>query len=99
MFEDAKTYFINKEELDFIEEINKELFWVLFPNPASETITIKFTKDPIQETIQIYSAIGSLTKVMDVSGVITLSVADLPNGLYFIRLKNNEQHPLRFIKQ
>ncbi|HOY31389.1 MAG TPA: PKD domain-containing protein [Bacteroidales bacterium] len=81
-----------------IEVRDQELFWSIFPNPASETITIIFAKYPVQEEIQIYSATGCLTKVMDVSGATSLSVADLPNGLYFIRLKNNEQPPLKLIK-
>ena len=81
-----------------IEVRDQELFWSIFPNPVSETITIKFTKYPLQEEIQIYSAIGRLTKVMDASGATTLSVADLPNGLYFIRLKNSKQPALKFIK-
>jgi len=81
-----------------IEVRDQELFWSIFPNPVSETITIKFTKYPLQEEIQIYSAIGRLTKVMVASGATTLSVADLPNGLYFIRLKNSKQPALKFIK-
>jgi len=81
-----------------IEERDQELFWSIFPNPASETITIKFMKHPVQEKIQIYSAIGHLTKVIDASGTTTLSIADLPNGLYFIRLKNSKQPLLKFIK-
>lgn len=76
------------------------LFWVIFPNPASSIITIKFANYIIKEQIQIYSATGQLTKVMEVSGATTLSlcIADLPNGLYFIRLKNNKQPVLKFIK-
>jgi hypothetical protein len=82
-----------------IEERDQELFWTIFPNPSSETITIKFTKYSVLDEIQIYNAIGRLTKVIDASGTTTLSIADLPNGLYFIRLKNSKQHPLKFIKQ
>jgi Secretion system C-terminal sorting domain/PKD domain len=83
-----------------IEKINPESFGTLFPNPASETITIKFANYIIKEQIQIYNAIGHLVKTMEGSGVTTnISVADLPNGLYIIRLKNNAQRPLRFIKQ
>lgn len=81
-----------------IDERSQELFWTIFPNPASETITIKFMKYSIQETIQIYSATGRLLKVMEASAATNLSVAYLPNGLYLIRLKNNKQPPLKFIK-
>ncbi len=82
-----------------IEERDQELFWTIFPNPASETITIKFMKYPIQETIQIYNAIGHLTRSITVSAATTkLNIADLSNGLYYIRLKNNKQPAFKFIK-
>lgn len=82
-----------------IEEKEDEFFWSLFPNPSSETITIKFTKYPVQDAIQIYSDIGRLIKVITALGSTTFSVADLPKGLYFVRLKNNKQHSLKFIKE
>lgn len=82
-----------------IEERDQKLFWTIFPNPASETITIKFAKDPIQEAIQIYSAIGCVTRSVTVSSATTkINIADLPDGLYYIRLKNNKQPALKFIK-
>jgi len=81
-----------------IKEIDQELFWNIFPNPVSETITLKFTKYPIQEQVQIYSSIGRLTKVMKALETTEINIADLPNGVYFIRLKNNKQPPLKFIK-
>ena len=81
-----------------VDETSRELFWGVYPNPASETITIKFTKRPVQETIQIYNATGRLIKVMEATEAATFSIADLPGGLYFIRLKNNQQHPVKFVK-
>ncbi|MFN0189438.1 MAG: T9SS type A sorting domain-containing protein [Bacteroidia bacterium] len=82
-----------------IEDNLQDLSLSIFPNPASETITIKFANKILKEQIEIYSVIGSLTKVMEASGTTTLSISDLPNGLYFVRLKNNKQPPLKFIKQ
>lgn len=82
------------------QEGEQELFWSVFPNPSSETITIKFAKYPLQETIEIYSVSGCLIKSMSASAAINkINIADLPKGLYFIRLINNEQQPLKFIKQ
>lgn len=81
------------------EEHGHELSWDIFPNPSSETITVKFTKYAAADEIRIYNAIGHLIKVIDAPGTTTLSIADLPNGLYFIRLNNNKQRPLKFIKQ
>jgi hypothetical protein len=83
-----------------IEDNVAGLYWNIFPNPASEIITVKLTNDKINEEIQIYNAIGRLIKVTETSGATTeINIADLPNGLYFIRLKNNKQSALKFIKQ
>jgi PKD repeat protein len=82
-----------------IKENEKELFWSLFPNPSTEMITIKFKRQFMQDQIQIYSPIGGLIKVIDVSSTTSTSIVDLPNGLYFVRLKNSKQPPLKFIKK
>ncbi len=97
---DTTSYLIeyNCDAVD-IKEIDQELFWNIFPNPVSETITIKFAKYPLQEQVQIYSSIGRLTKAMKALETMEINIADLPNGFYFIRLKNNKQPPLKFIKQ
>jgi PKD repeat protein len=82
-----------------IEESDREISWRIFPNPASETITIKFTKYSVQEEIQIYSVIGLLTRSIIASAPITkINIADFPDGLYYVRLKSNKQPPLKFIK-
>lgn len=73
--------------------------WTIFPNPASEAITIKPANPVMQEQVYIYNAIGRLTKTLVISGETTVDIADLPNGLYLIRLKNNTRHPVKFIKQ
>ncbi|MBK9317516.1 MAG: T9SS type A sorting domain-containing protein [Bacteroidetes bacterium] len=82
-----------------IEEDVQELFWNVFPNPAAENITIKINKYVMQEQIQIYSAIGRLMEVKEAARITTLNIADWPVGLYLIRLKNNKQPPLKFIKR
>jgi PKD repeat protein len=82
-----------------IKNNDQDLSWSIFPNPASETITVKFTNDVIKQRLQIYSATGSLVKVMETSATTEINIADLPTGLYLIRLMNNEQPPLKFIKQ
>ncbi|MBK6482595.1 MAG: T9SS type A sorting domain-containing protein [Chitinophagaceae bacterium] len=82
-----------------IEEKTQELFWMIIPNPASETITIKFTKHPIQEQIQIYSVTGSMVKAIKASAqIMKLDISDLPGGLYYLRLRNNKLPALKFVK-
>lgn len=82
-----------------IEERNRELFWTVFPNPASESISVKFLNQISKEQIEMYNATGSLVKTMEASETTRISIADFPNGLYFIRIKNSEQAPVKFIKQ
>jgi len=74
--------------------------WTLFPNPASETITIKFTDNDIGKQIHIYSVIGSLLKTITISAPTTkINIDDLADGIYYVRLKNNNYPALKFIKQ
>jgi len=77
----------------------QNLFWNIFPNPSKETITIKFKTDFVSEQIQIYNVLGHISKEIEARIKTEINIADLPNGLYFIRLKNNSQSVLKFIKQ
>ncbi len=82
-----------------IADSNQEYFWSVFPNPASETITIKSTKHFLQQPVQIFGAVGNLIKSITIASPETqISIVDLPKGLYYIQLKNNRQLPLKFIK-
>jgi PKD repeat protein len=82
-----------------IEEIDQELVWDIFPNPASETITIKLTKYPMHEQVQIYNSLGELERSIHLSTTSTkININDLPPGLYYFRLKNSKHSALKFIK-
>lgn len=73
--------------------------WSLFPNPASDKITIKLKDHRIESQIQIYTATGLLVKEQSVIRTTVVPVSDLPSGIYFVRLKNQPQTTLTFIKQ
>jgi hypothetical protein len=55
--------------------------------------------DSVSDQIQIYNIIGLLTKEVEARAKTEINIAELPNGLYYIRLKNNSQPVLKFIKQ
>lgn len=82
-----------------INEISKNLLWNIYPNPGKSILTIKFTDDNSKKQIQIYNTIGLLIKEIEASPTTQIEIADLPVGLYFIRLKNYSQMTLKFIKQ
>jgi PKD repeat protein len=84
-----------------VREINQEpVFWSLSPNPASETITLHFTKFTKPAPIEIYNATGNLIRTVTPSEATTkINIADLPVGLYYFQQKNNRSFGLKFIKQ
>ncbi|MFZ4725326.1 MAG: T9SS type A sorting domain-containing protein [Paludibacter sp.] len=82
-----------------IADRRKDLLWNVFPNPATETITIKLMNDFIIDQIQIYDIMGRITKEVEARAKTEINIVDLPYGLYYIRLKNNSQLVLKFIKQ
>ena len=81
-----------------IEHIDQNPFWKMFPNPASESITIAFTNDRKQKQLEVYNVVGRLIKTIEATEAVKLDVSDLPNGLYFIRIKDNKQPALKFVK-
>lgn len=64
---------------------NANIQFKLYPNPTTSLVNIQ-TNEKI-ETIQIFNSIGELVQVENTS---TFSVAQLPNGIYFIHLKTSE---------
>jgi PKD repeat protein len=71
----------------------------IFPNPATEFVTLKFPDMNGREEIQIFHSTGQLVKVLSASSPATIDIADLPVGLYFIRLEGYPQAAVRFVKE
>ena len=64
----------------------------IYPNPAKESITLN-----VEEDVFIFNTLGQIIKqVNNTKGTVTISVADLPNGTYYIKSGNKQQ---RFIKE
>jgi hypothetical protein len=72
--------------------------WKLYPNPASEFITLELDNPDAQEEIFIYSITGNLVRTMPATAVNRWNVSALPAGTYYIRLKNHPQAAIRFIR-
>jgi len=92
------TVEINCGPLTSVPTLRQEA-WSVYPNPASGLITLKFPR-LIRDQVQIFSATGRLMKVQGADRVmtLTLSVSDLPGGLYFLRLKSGRLATARFVK-
>jgi hypothetical protein len=64
-----------------VEENNQS--FVLYPNPASENISIQFREDVQIQMINVYSALGELITTTKDSSI---SVSNLSEGMYFVEV-------------
>ena len=71
----------------------------VFPNPASDHITVDIVGPGEGDRVEIYTSTGRMIKDLDGSASSTIHVGHLPQGLYFIRLKSNSLHVLKFIRE
>lgn len=72
----------------------------LHPNPVDNEVTIVIDKSLQPKSTVITDSSGKFIKQIDASNTTKLDVGDLSPGVYFIRLKTNEQTYLgKFIKK
>lgn len=60
----------------------------LYPNPASSVLHIQGIEESNTESVVVYDLMGK--KVLQTSHSNEISISDLTNGLYFIKVTNNE---------
>ena len=81
-----------------------EVSYSIFPNPASETITLEFTQFTEQESsINIFDALGnrieSASHNMNDGATKTMNVSHYRGGAYFVRVTNGNANKVkRFIR-
>ncbi len=77
--------------------INGDDFLKIFPNPATQTLNIEFQYETDNVAISFYDIHGKLFKLeqLHVQGRhVNLSVAELVDGLYFVKVQLNEHKPI-----
>jgi hypothetical protein len=76
--------------MDEIENIGS---FQLFPNPFNYSATIQTSSYLTYGTLRLYNYLGQLVKQIDrISGqTIILNRDDLPNGVYFLQLIQNNK--------
>lgn len=61
------------------------------PNPANQSFTVKINGQTGYGRIELLNTTGQIVRhqpVVDIINTLELSVSDLPNGIYFVRLTN-----------
>ncbi len=83
-----------------IEEEIQSAHWSVFPNPATETITVVFNNYLRSGNIQLYNAMGILIRSLPVSTpLMKINLADVRQGIYYIRLEGENYSTIKFVKQ
>jgi len=87
----CKTDTISKTILVYplgLNEINKNTIVSVYPNPASNELTVVSIIDNI-ETIKIFNVFGAIVKEINLNTSVkntTVSIKELPSGMYTIQL-------------
>ncbi|MBK7787696.1 MAG: T9SS type A sorting domain-containing protein [Saprospiraceae bacterium] len=88
-----------------IKWILKKLL-LLFPNPASNFVTIKYADFSIVSSILILDASGKIYTTFSLPDIshksVQLDISSLPSGIYFVELRDQNNGFLeakKFIKQ
>ena len=71
----------------------------IYPNPATETLKIICSDIKAKDQIQFYNSIGEFVKEFEIIQSAEININNLPNGLYFLKLKNVPQLNRKFVKQ
>lgn len=85
-----------------INDLSNDNSLSIYPNPASNNITINFTSSSKNVSIKIYDTTGRLVKNIDnaKAGESSINIAELESGLYLLNLQDgNNSTTKRFIKQ
>jgi len=61
----------------------------IYPNPANGIFTIAITNSSQNTKLEIYNAIGQLVLSEDVKDHLKINIEQIPNGVYIVRLKEN----------
>jgi len=91
---------IDKTASTGVSKIQKQTF-SLFPNPVSENFSLQFQNEIQSAEINILNVLGESVLKQNISFIkkITLNVADISNGIYFIQIKTHDNlFTQKFIK-
>ena len=74
-------------------DIPKTLAVKIYPNPASDQITINYKENALLQKIELYNVLGRLIEDFPVQSPTstTLSVDKFPAGLYLLKLNGKHQ--------
>ena len=84
-----------------LNEITEQQSIFVYPNPANENLTLVFSNDLFNSSVNIYDLQGRLVFHNNlVADKTTIDISLLTNGIYFISVSNNDKTATsKFIKE
>lgn len=80
------TFAGNNQPETAIEDSETAFHWLVFPNPAQNTVQLLMPDVEKEMELQISDALGRVVWKTDITGSLQMNVADWPSGIYFVRL-------------
>lgn len=78
-------------EIIGVSEIGNSTNFSVYPNPASHNVMVNVNSDFGDLNLELYDAVGKLISTQKIYSIQTnLSLSELANGIYFLRLRNNQ---------
>ncbi|MBA2612347.1 MAG: T9SS type A sorting domain-containing protein [Bacteroidetes bacterium] len=95
---DADPWFLPHTTITSISKNNSLEEIGAYPNPATESINLKFVTDNTETRIQIYNYTGNFIKESSIINS-SVNINDLEKGIYFFNIKKDDGHKVKFIKE
>jgi hypothetical protein len=84
------VYRVVDADLLSVDDVTQETTVTMYPNPATDVLTIEFSKLTDEDTLTIFDITGKLVKshtIQDLSTIV--SIGDLTSGIYLVQLKTS----------
>jgi pimeloyl-ACP methyl ester carboxylesterase len=95
------NFILNSISVNGVSEITDEMNFLIYPNPASDLLTIKTSSI---ETLGSFYTINDQLGREVLNGKLTdntniIDINNLPKGFYLIQISNNKKQTFKFIKE
>jgi hypothetical protein len=103
-FEGRTTLYYNKITLTFTNILGLDNFiltkeMIIYPNPASDIISVKINPRLLGQNYKITDAVGRLVLIDKLeSEIISININELPFGIYFFTISENKMQTFKVIK-
>lgn len=76
----------------------EDILFDVYPNPVKEYLTLKLDKPDINTNYILYNVVGNLILANTrINGTATIDLSNLPNGVYYLEVKNEGQRSTKKI--